>query len=106
MEDYYTFVDNNGKFIIPDNDTMIFLREEHLSDSEYMDLYDVFFHVVRQKGYVTIFISHECDFLTDANHPPDDDPDYEEGLEEKIEKGLEIIKKHFVNEYVTWELMM
>lgn len=49
MEDYYTFVDNNGKFIIPDNDTMIFLREEHLSDSEYMDLYDVFFTLLDKK---------------------------------------------------------
>jgi hypothetical protein len=100
-----TFIDNDGMFKIPSSDTLIFLRNDQINEDEYKLLEVVFCHVIKQKSYITIYISHECSFLSDFDIRPEDVSDYvpELELDKKIVVALAVIKRHFSNEYIVWK---
>lgn len=99
----HTFVDFDGNFIVPENDTLIFLNPKKITKDEYKLLVDVFCHVIIQKEYITIYINHDCEHLVDRYHTKENYDNYEVGLEERITRCLHIILKNFSHECIVYK---
>ena len=94
----YTFIDTEGEFRIPEGSSFILLMNQ-VTNNDYKILRDVFVHVIKQHGEITVYLDSQSDFLPSCDFDLEEIAEDCELFKDKIKKGLVIINKYFIREY-------